>query len=266
MNIIKFFINFGVMLLLCFQMEAQEANMPERTAEQEAARQTERLHQEVNLTADQEKKVYEINLKYARERMVNSSRRESLERSKTKEQELNQVLTHDQSNRLDEKRVERSVYQSVINSRNITTTNDVPENNAPTNTRTERPSQNTGNVRTDFRQAETTGTRSNAPNVESDRNQRSASPSSQRTYTAPQRNTSSSNNSRGNESTTSRSAAPNTRPTTPQYENNRATPRTRQQPSSSRSTSTPNAGNTRTNTNRAQPNTENNQRNSSTRR
>lgn len=264
------------MFFLCFELQAQEVNVPERTAEQEAARQTERLHQEVNLSPEQEKRVYDINLKYARERVVNNSRRESLERSKAKEHELMQVLSSEQNSRLQEKRVERSVYQTVIGTRNASqSTNE----NAPTdNVRTDRQYQSPGTVRSNFRQNEADASRGTNENVE--RSTRYASPSTSRTTTTPTRSSSpsverGSTYTRPTENSTSRSAAPANRPTTPQYENRSTVPAARQQPStsSSRSTSTTSSN---SNTSRSSSNTENRsssesrssstQRSSSTRR
>lgn len=88
---------------------AQEAtSTPERTTEQEATRQTEKLQQELNLNEEQTKQVHEINLKYARERQVSNSRSEALQRVKNKESDLQRILRPDQYNRLQNKQFERS--------------------------------------------------------------------------------------------------------------------------------------------------------------
>lgn len=271
----KIFFNFVLVFFLCFTLPAQETNVPERTAEQEAARQTERLHQEVNLTPEQEKKVYDINLKYARERNVNISRRESLERSKAKEHELMQVLTPEQNSRLQEKRVERSVYQSVIGTRAATPNN--AETAPASNVRTDRQYQSPGAVRSDFRQSENNNSRYSSTNDDGDRPARQATPTRSTYPTSTPATTRSASTStersatysRPTESNTTRSAAPTTRPTTPQYDDNRSgVPTTRQQPSSSstRSASTPssNSNNTRSSSSSNQNNNET--RSSSTQR
>lgn len=90
-------------------VSAQEnTNTPERTPEQEAALQTEKIQQELNLTANQVQQVHEINLKYARERQVSNSRSEALQRIKKKEQDLRRVLKPEQYNQLQNKQYERS--------------------------------------------------------------------------------------------------------------------------------------------------------------
>ncbi len=81
------------------------------TPEYEATRQTEKLQQELNLTSDQVKLVYEINLKYARARQNSSSRSEAMQRVKNKDADLEKVLSTEQINKLHTKRYERSVYQ-----------------------------------------------------------------------------------------------------------------------------------------------------------
>ncbi len=81
------------------------------TPEYEATRQTEKLQQELNLSSEQVKLVYEINLKYARARQNSTSRSEAMQRVKNKDSELEKVLRQDQINKLHTKRYERSVYQ-----------------------------------------------------------------------------------------------------------------------------------------------------------
>jgi len=82
----------------------------QRTPEQEAAKQTEKLQQELNLTQDQTRKVYEINLRYARARQVSNTRSEAMERMKNKNADLERVLTVEQNDRLQTKRYERTNY------------------------------------------------------------------------------------------------------------------------------------------------------------
>ena len=105
----------------------------QRTPEQEAAKQTEKLQQELSLTQEQVRKVYEINLRYARARQVSNTRTEAMERMKNKNADLEKVLTADQNERLQSKRYERSNFdpnsarmstqsasQQVVGSRPIT--------------------------------------------------------------------------------------------------------------------------------------------------
>ena len=65
------------------------------------------MQAELNLNDDQSQAIYEINLKHARERQVSNSRSQALERVKNKDNEVQQVLTRDQYNRLQDKRYER---------------------------------------------------------------------------------------------------------------------------------------------------------------
>ena len=82
--------------------------MPERSPEQEAVKQTEKLQSDLQLNSDQLKRVHEINLKYARERQNSNSRSDALQR----------VLNTEQYNRLQHKRYDRSSFQSPTTNSN----------------------------------------------------------------------------------------------------------------------------------------------------
>jgi hypothetical protein len=97
------------------------AAVPQRSPEQEAVKQTERLQQELNLTPDQAKHIYEINLRYARERQISNKRAEALVRMKNKNSEIQQVLNHEQNEKLQTKRYERTSIQMQNLNRNIST-------------------------------------------------------------------------------------------------------------------------------------------------
>jgi len=100
-------------------MQSQENSVvPQRTPEQEAAKQTEKLQQELGLTPEQTKQVYEINLKYARERQVSNTRSEAVERMKNKNADIQKILTAEQSDRLQTKRYERSAVETASGNRN----------------------------------------------------------------------------------------------------------------------------------------------------
>jgi len=90
----------------------------DRTPEQEAVKQTEKLKQELNLSAEQTKQVYEINLRYARERQVSNTRIEAMERVKNKNAELQAILNTEQNSRLENKRYERTTLE-IPNGNNI---------------------------------------------------------------------------------------------------------------------------------------------------
>lgn len=138
-------LNFGLVV-------AQEnTNTPERTPEQEAARQTEKMQQELNLTTEQTQQVHEINLKYARERQVSNSRTEALQRIKNKEQDLRRVLKPDQYNELQNKQYERSTPNPAIRRTSPANSNSFREQNTEptyrTGPRVRQPNSGNGTVR-----------------------------------------------------------------------------------------------------------------------
>jgi len=89
-----------------------------RTPEQEAAKQTEKLQQELDLNESQANQVFEINLRYARERQASNKRSESLVRTKNKNEEIKQVLSPEQNDRLQSKRYERTYIETHTLNRN----------------------------------------------------------------------------------------------------------------------------------------------------
>lgn len=106
------FILLLFLLTSCFRLSAnintqENATAPSRTPEQEAALQTQKMQQELNLNQEQIQAIYDINLKHARERQVSKSRSEALQRVKNKDAEMREVLTRDQYTRLQDKRYER---------------------------------------------------------------------------------------------------------------------------------------------------------------
>ncbi|MCE1155852.1 MAG: hypothetical protein LWW91_07015 [Bacteroidales bacterium] len=104
---LRLFIFVVVFQLGFLHAEPQEnAVAPPRTPEQEATMQTNKMRQELGLTAEQAQEVYEINLRHARERQVSNSRSEALKRVKHKEQELQRVLSPRQYDRLQEMRTD----------------------------------------------------------------------------------------------------------------------------------------------------------------
>jgi len=119
MKTLKYLSIFFFFLTLTLPMQSQENSVaPQRTPEQEAAKQTEKLQQELGLTPEQTKQVYEINLKYARERQISNTRSEAVERMKNKNADIQRILTAEQSDRLQTKRYERSAVETVSGSRN----------------------------------------------------------------------------------------------------------------------------------------------------
>lgn len=91
--------------------------IPQRTPEQEATKQTEKIQQELNLTPDQTKQIYEINLRYARERQISNKRSEAMERMKNKNTEIQQVLSQEQNEKLQTKRYERTIPNQTKDTR-----------------------------------------------------------------------------------------------------------------------------------------------------
>lgn len=79
---------------------AQTVSVTDRTPEQEAIKQTEKLQSELKLTDEQAKTVYEINLRYARERQLSNSRSQAMERIRNKNEEIQEVLSPQQYDEL----------------------------------------------------------------------------------------------------------------------------------------------------------------------
>ncbi len=139
MNTIKFIFFFLFVLTLTVPSFSQEnTNTPQRTPEQEAVKQTDKLQQELNLNAEQAKQVYEINLKYARERQISNTRSQAMERMKNKNVEIQQVLNEEQNSKLQSKRYEHSTFENQSSN----------QNQVPANSSTFRSPNNTRNVPT----------------------------------------------------------------------------------------------------------------------
>lgn len=112
MKIFKYILTLLLLLCVNFIMYSQNNSAStDRTPEHEAIKQTEKLKQELNLSEEQTKQVYEINLRYARERQVSNTRSEALERVKNKNAELQAILNSDQNSRLENKRYERTTVE-----------------------------------------------------------------------------------------------------------------------------------------------------------
>lgn len=95
-------------IFLSVSIYGQENAVPMRTPEQEALKQTEKLQRELNLNQEQTKMIYEINLRYAKERQNSNTRSEAMERIKKKNNDLQKILTGEQYDKLQNKRYERS--------------------------------------------------------------------------------------------------------------------------------------------------------------
>ena len=92
---------------ICFSADGQErSRTPDRTIEQEAFKQTEKLQQELNLNAEQSRQMYEINLRYARMRQEETTRYKAMERIKNKNAEIQLILNNFQKERLLNKQYE----------------------------------------------------------------------------------------------------------------------------------------------------------------
>ncbi|MBP6609749.1 MAG: hypothetical protein KA206_01515 [Paludibacter sp.] len=115
MNFLKIILLILVIGYLSPVSSQENNSIPDRTPEQEAARQTEKLQQELQLTPEQIRKAHEINLKYARARKVSNSRSESIQRIKDKETDLLRILDSKQRSLLQSKRYERSSFNMSEN-------------------------------------------------------------------------------------------------------------------------------------------------------
>lgn len=116
MKTLKIVLFFLFLIMFTFRISCQEnAVVLQRTPEQEADKQTEKLQQELNLSSEQARQVYEINLRYARERRISNKRSEALERTKNKNIEIQRILSPDQNDRLQSKRYERTSIEQTLN-------------------------------------------------------------------------------------------------------------------------------------------------------
>ncbi|MDD4971801.1 MAG: hypothetical protein PHT07_20435, partial [Paludibacter sp.] len=98
MKVFKIALFLLFFLTMNLRIQGQENSaVPKRTPEQEAAKQTEKLQQELNLNQDQAKQVYNINLRYARERQISNKRSEAMERMKNKNADIQRVLSPEQN-------------------------------------------------------------------------------------------------------------------------------------------------------------------------
>lgn len=191
MKFLKLFLfSFLLMQFNIIVYGQENTAMPERSPEQEAVKQTEKLQSDLQLNSDQLKQVHEINLKYARERQNSNTRSDALKRIKDKDEDLQRVLNSEQYNKLQHKRYDRSSFQSpAINSNRFENTNNQRVNSNPRTT----PSSS-------YRTPENNNTRSSAPNtyqrkgdqpaINNSTNNRSATP---RTNPSVERSGSSSN-------------------------------------------------------------------------
>lgn len=153
-------ISIALLLSLVIPLFGQENNVIlHRTPEQEAIKQTEKLQQELNLTNEQAKQVYEINLRYARERQISNKRSEAVERMKNKNTEIQQVLNQEQNEKLQTKRYERTSIESptIIRNQPVNPSSFRSNSDFRTNQTVRIPSSNR-NVRSDFVPSTPTGT------------------------------------------------------------------------------------------------------------
>lgn len=114
----RIFYIFLILFTSIIVSSQEVVNIPERTPEQEASNQTDKLQKELNLSQEQSKKVYDINLFYARQRQQSNSRAEATQRIRNKNEDLKKVLTEEQYKRLQNKHYNRSSYYQPDNTLN----------------------------------------------------------------------------------------------------------------------------------------------------
>ena len=90
MNRLKFILIFicWAVINLPVLVVAQSTAVTDRTPEQEALKQTEKLQNELQLTEQQYKAIYQINLRYARERQQSNTRSQAMERIRNKNEDF----------------------------------------------------------------------------------------------------------------------------------------------------------------------------------
>ncbi len=90
----RFFYTILFLILGLIAIAQKQASTPQRTPEQEAAKQTEMLARILpNLTDIQKQHLYEINLKYIKERQEHPGRTAAIERIKRKHTDYQNILT-----------------------------------------------------------------------------------------------------------------------------------------------------------------------------
>lgn len=139
---------------LVLPVRSQENSaIPKITPEQEASKQTEKLQQELNLNQEQSNHIYEINLRYARERQVSNKRSEALERMRNKNAEIKQVLNPIQYERLQSKRYERTYLETNTLNHNRSTNSSGfrPASNFRSNQSNRIPTTPDMNIRNNYR-------------------------------------------------------------------------------------------------------------------
>lgn len=187
-----------ILIGFALQISGQENTVaPQRTPEQEATKQTEKLQQELNLTPEQSKQIYEINLRYARKRQISNTRSEAMERMKNKNEDIQRVLNESQYNQLQNKRYERTTIEVPSGTRTQSGTpsptyRSTPE---PSGSRTVRAPSSDSNLRSNYRQVTpdnstrtrptTPATRESSPNTLERRQQ--VTPPTRQSYTTPGR-------------------------------------------------------------------------------
>ncbi len=92
-----------------FAYGQKSGSVPQRTPEHEASKQTEKMQVALELSDEQVKKVYDINLFYERERQLKGNRNIS-ERIKNKNADLKKVLTKEQYQKLQQMRGSGPLY------------------------------------------------------------------------------------------------------------------------------------------------------------
>jgi Na+-transporting methylmalonyl-CoA/oxaloacetate decarboxylase gamma subunit len=190
------------LLTMVLPVKSQENSaIPKITPEQEASKQTDKLQQELNLNQEQTNHIYEINLRYARERQVSNKRSEALERMKNKNAEIKQVLNPAQYERLQSKRYERTYLETnTLNHNQLNNSSGLrPVYNNRSNQSTRIPTTPDMNMRNNYRPVNPNF----HPRSQSDQNTRRTTT----TYQSPsqnQRNSSSSRSTTGGSSNTRR--------------------------------------------------------------
>ena len=154
MKIFKIVLSVLFLLTMVLPIHSQENSaIPKRTPEQEASKQTEKLQQELNLNQEQANHLYEINLRYARERQISNKRSEALERMKNKNAEIKLILSPEQNDRLQSKRYERTYLETNTLNHNQSKNSSGfrPSSNLRTNQTNRIPTSPEMNIRNNFR-------------------------------------------------------------------------------------------------------------------
>lgn len=185
----------------------------QRTPEQEATKQTEKLQTELNLTPEQVKAIYQINLRYAQARKNATRRADAMQIIKNKDENIRKILTPMQNQQLESRRTSRQQIEVDGGTQHLRT-NPVQRTSREDNRRgaETRSSQNSSRESNYSREPSSRDESSRTSNSSQTRSSESRSASTRSSSDGSRSTESRSSSSSGNSSRSSDSGSSTTRP------------------------------------------------------